>query len=364
MSSSRIVKLLIVDDKPENLQLIKGFFDGSDFSVFSTTSPEEAVEMCNEIEMDLLLVDIRMAVSGFDVYHSIRSTAKNSSTPVIYMAEKTDQENISKAFRMGCRDIITKPFQSDELISKISTHSLLHRYCRQIEELISSKEKIYSIISHDLRSPYNSIIAFSNLLIKNLSKTDNKEAVKYAEIINELSVRNLELIDSLLVYTKSFKQDMQDSFERININNLVSELLQVIQPSALLKEIQLSQIFCSPVDVLGNRDLIATMIRNIVANAIKFTDREGEVTIQIIAAEKWVEIAIADTGIGIDEAELNTLFSFDTKVSRKGTAGEVGNGYGLMLSKEIADKHHGEISAKSKPGVGTTFSVKLPVYNL
>lgn len=361
MNGGGFVKLLLVDDKPENLQLISGFFHGSTYTIHSTTSPEEAVDVCNEIEMDLLLIDIRMVVNGFDVYHSIQSTAKNSSTPVLFMAEKTDLENISKAFRMGCRDIITKPFQSEELISKVSTHSILHKHCRQIEELISAKEKIFTIISHDLRSPYNSLINFSSLLLKNLRQTDNIDGIKYAEIIKDLSVKNLELIDSLLLYTKSLKRDMRDSFEKININNLLSEILQVIHPSALLKEIQLSQVFCAPVLILGNRDLVATMIRNIVGNAIKFTDRGGRVTVQINAAEDWVEINITDTGIGIDKEELEALFNYDAKISRKGTAGEIGNGYGLILSNEIAIKHHGKISATSEPGLGTTFTIKLPL---
>lgn len=362
MNNIGLINLLIIDDKPKNLKLISSFFEDANYIVKSTTSPDEAISICKEIEFDLILLDIRMPVDGFQVFNLLKSTLKNADTPVIFMAEKTDLENISKAFKSGCRDILTKPFQLDELISKITTHSLLHIQYRQINELMSAKNKIFSIIGHDLRSPYNSLIGFSNLLLENLKDTKNVEAIKYTEIINKLSVKNLELLDSLLSYTKNLEKDALESFDKINITSLISEVLQIAQPSALLKNIKLTHEIGEATNIFGKRDLIATMVRNFVSNAIKFTNDGGYVTIQTEVTGDWVEIIISDNGVGIENEKLKTIFDYTKKNSSLGTAGETGTGYGLLLSKEIIDKHNGKISVDSQQGLGTKFKISLPRY--
>jgi len=362
MNNIGLINLLIIDDKPENLELISSFFEDSNYIIKSTVSPDEAIRICKEIEFDLILLDIRMPVDGFQVFSFIKSSVKNADTPVILMAEKTDLENITKAFKSGCRDILTKPFQPEELISKVTIHSFLHIQYKQINELMSAKNKIFSIIGHDLRSPYNSLIGFSNLLLDNLKETKNTEAIKYTEIINKLSVKNLELLDSLLNYAKNLEKDALESFDKINITSLISEVLQLAQPSALLKNIRLSHEIGEASNILGKRDLIATMLRNIVNNAIKFTNNDGYVSIQTKATGDWVEIIISDNGVGIQDEKLKGLFDYTKKESKQGTAGEVGTGYGLLLSKEIIDKHKGKITVNSKLGFGTNFKISLPRY--
>lgn len=363
MNNIGLINLLIIDDKPENLELISSFFEDANYIIKSTTSPDEAVSICKEVEFDLILLDVRMPIDGFQVYKLIKSNLKNADTPVIFMAEKTDLDNISKAFKLGCRDILTKPFQLEELISKITTHSLLHIQHRQINELMNAKNKIFSIIGHDLRSPYNSLIGFSNLLLENLKDTNNTEAIKYTEIINNLSVKNLELLDSLLIYAKNLEKDAVESFDKINITSFISEVLQISQPSALLKNIKLTHEISEATTILGKKDLIATMVRNFVSNAIKFTNDGGYVSIQTKVAGDWVEIIISDNGVGIEENKLETIFDYSKKYSKPGTAGEIGTGYGLLLSKEIIDKHNGKVSVESQQGLGTKFKICLPTYN-
>ena len=361
MQNAGQINLLIIDDKTENLEFFHGIFANADYNLKTTTSPDEAVKFCESIEFDLILIDIRMPVDGFSVFNMIKSTGKNYTTPVIFMAEKTDLENISKAFKIGCRDILTKPFQLEELLSKITTHSLLHIQFRQINELMSSNNKIFSVIGHDLRSPYNSLIGFSNLLLENLKESENIEAVKFSEIINRLSVKNLELLDSLLKYAKNLDKDAAQTSQKININSLISEVLHVIYPSAVLKKIRLSHEIGESSFINGKKDLIAAMIRNIVSNAIKFTNPGGFVTIKNVVVGGYVDIIISDNGIGMNENEIQSLFDYSQKTSTPGTAGEIGSGYGLLLSKEIIDKHNGKITVESKPGTGTIFKITFPL---
>lgn len=362
MNNIGLINLLIIDDKQENLDLISSFFEDANYLIKTTSSPDEAINTCKEIEFDLILLDVRMPVDGFQVFNLIKSTYKNASTPIIFMVEKTDYENISKAFKVGCRDILTKPFQLEELISKITTHSLLHIQYRQIQELMSAKEKIFAIIGHDLRSPFNSLIGFSDLLLQNLKETNNIEAIKYTEIINKVSVKNLDLLDSLLCYAKNLEKDALEAFDKININSLISEVLQITQPSALLKNIQLNHVIGESANICGKRDLIATMIRNFLSNAIKFTHEGGLVSIETVISVDWVEIIISDNGIGMDKNKIDTILDYSQKGSTPGTLGETGTGYGLLLSKEIIDKHNGKITIDSKLGEGTNFKINLPRY--
>lgn len=360
MNKLDFVNLLMIDDKQENLNLISSFFDDASYLVKTTTSVDEALAICQEIEFDLILLDIRMPVDGFKVFQKIKSSIKNLNTPVIFMAEKTDFDNIAKAFKTGCRDIITKPFQIEELISKISTHSLLHIQSRQIMELMSAKDKVLSIISHDLRSPYNSLIGFSNLLLENLNEANYTEAIKYTEVINKLSVKNLDLLDSLINYAKNLEKDALNAFDKINVNSLISEVLQVIQPTAMLKDIKLNLVIGESAEIHGKKDLIATMIRNILSNAIKFTPTGGQVTIQSHKNSNWVELIISDNGVGMDENKIESILTNSKIASTSGTSGELGTGYGLLLTKEIVEKHHGKITIDSKPGLGTSFRISLP----
>jgi signal transduction histidine kinase len=362
MNSIEIVKILIIDDKQKNLELISSFFSDSNYLLRTTTDPEEALQICNEFELDLILIDIRMPVDGFHVCHMIHSSRHNAKTPVIFMAERTNVDNIAKAFRMGCRDVITKPFQIDELLSKITTHSLLHINSRKIHELIKAKDKIFSIIGHDLRSPFNSLIGFSDLLIDNLSHTDNIEAQKYAQIVNKVSIKNLELLENLLTYAKDLENDANASFEKVNVNLLLSEVIQIVQPQALLKNIRLMQVFGQNEFTMGVKDLLATMIRNVLSNAVKFTPNNGNVTLSTKLVGNTIQIIISDDGIGMEQVYVDSLFDYEKKFSKEGTNGEVGSGYGLILSQEIATKHNGSIAVNSTPGEGSTFILSLPLH--
>jgi signal transduction histidine kinase len=354
------VNLLIIDDKEANLQLIARFFANAKYSIQSTTEPQQAIALCKEQEFDLILLDIRMPLSGFELSTQIQTSAYNARTPIIFMAEKTDYESIAQAFKLGCRDIITKPFKLEEIISKVNTHSLLYIQERRIRDLMVAKNKIFSIIGHDLRSPYNSLIGFSNLLLENLKPTHNTEAIKFTEIINHISVKNLELLDSLLAYTQDLEKESLSAFSKINVPILLSEILQITQPAATLKSITLTQEVGEPAFILGKRDLIATLIRNVLSNALKFTPKGGTVKIKTQCHEQWVLITVEDNGVGMTPDKIANLFTYSKKEATIGTFGETGTGYGLLLSKEILDKHHGTVTFESNVGKGTTLIISLP----
>jgi signal transduction histidine kinase len=242
----------------------------------------------------------------------------------------------------------------------VSIHALLNIHFKRINELMDAKNKIHSIIGHDLRAPFNTLIGFSDLLIENLKEEGQLENRKYAEVLKRISVKNLELLDNLLIYARNLESKSEFSMSEIPINQLITDTIQALQPSVELKKIMISHTVGPSAKIMGIKDLLATMIRNILSNAIKFTEDQGAIEVSTRITKNFVDIIIKDNGIGMNNDLISNIF--ENSKSRPGTVGETGKGYGLMLSKEVAEKHEGNISVSSIPEKGTIFTIKLPLF--
>lgn len=361
MSSKEYINLLVVDDKEENLSLISRFFEDSKFNVKTFSIAEAAVTVCKDNMFDLILLDVRMPVDGFQVYNMIKSVTKNAQTPVIFMAEATDLENISKAIKCGGRDILTKPFKVDELISKVTIHALLHIQNKRMNEFLEAKDKMLSIIAHDLRTPFNTLLGMSDLLMDTLKGSENISALRYSHQINNASIKTLELLDELLEYSRNLQNDALNILDVFDLSALIAEVLQEVQPVASIKNIHLTSVIDTTVHIHGIKSLISSMLRNFLSNAIKFSFEGGLVIVQTRVTADNVDIVITDKGIGMNDDTMNVLFDYSKKEVRTGTAGELGKGYGLLFSKEIIDKHSGVVKVQSKPNEGTVFTITFPL---
>lgn len=359
MKDFRQPKLLIVDDKQENTELITKLLHPLDFEVLQATSCKQTLDLCEQIEFELILLDVRMPVNSFETCHKIKTSKKNQETPVIFLAEKTDFENISEAFKHSCRDIILKPFQVEELLSKVTIHALIQQQQKQLRQLIETRDQIYSLIAHDLRNPFNALIGLSDLILKDLDDSDpHKQNVK---LINGISNQTLNLLDELLSYSRNIQTGQIASSQKILAKQIIEEAINTISCSAALKKITIT-FSCEPeVKISGDRNILLSAIRNLLSNAIKFTRINGHITIDAKATNDCLEIAISDNGIGMDETTINNLFNLKNRVSLKGTAGEAGTGFGLILTKELINLHQGEIKVNSKLNEGSTFTLKLPI---
>lgn len=229
-------------------------------------------------------------------------------------------------------------------------------------KLNQTKDKFLSIISHDLRTPFSSILGFTEMLLTNdrLSAEDQK---KYIGFIHESSGNMLELLNSLLDWTRLQTGRIEFEPAKIEAKEIIETSFSTLNGSAFKKDIKLINKVEGDIFLFVDKSLIVQALNNLISNAIKFTGNDGSITVGWKQTEnkRFCELSIKDTGVGIKEENLDKLFSIESKFTQEGTAGEKGTGLGLSLVKEIVERHGGKIRLESKYGKGTTFYITLPL---
>ena len=228
-------------------------------------------------------------------------------------------------------------------------------------ELNSSKDKFFSIITHDLKSPFTSIIGFSELLIEKIKVKDYSDIKEFSTIIHNSSWRAMDLLTNLIEWSRLQTGRMEFNPEKINIISLIEEVTELLNDSAWQKSIQIKKIMPDIINVFADKPMISTVLRNLLSNAVKFTRPGGKIVISAIKENSMVVVCVSDNGIGIKKDIIETLFRIGECTSTKGTKGEEGTGLGLLLVKDFVMKHGGEIRAESEIGKGSKFIFTLPL---
>jgi signal transduction histidine kinase len=231
----------------------------------------------------------------------------------------------------------------------------------RLNELNASKDKFFSIISHDLKSPFNSILGFSELLVEKIQNKDLEAIEEYALIIQKASTRAMDLLLNLLVWSRSQTGKMEFKPENIEIGSLINAATDLLTDTAKQKSITISNEGQQNVIVFADKAMISTILRNLISNAIKFTFPGGKVVISAEQKKNEIEITVIDNGIGIKKEVIRKLFHIDESYSTTGTQNEMGTGLGLLLCKEFIEKHGGKIGVESEEGKGSTFCFTIPI---
>ncbi len=231
----------------------------------------------------------------------------------------------------------------------------------KLEELNATKDKLFSIIAHDLRSPFNNILGFSDLLINNLNDYKIEQQNKYLGILNTSAKNTLLLLDNLLNWAKSQTGNINFCPKKIILSSLISEIIELSNTVAIAKDISLVQNCQPDIEVISDEDMLKAVLRNLITNAIKFTTPGGKISVIAIKRQNQIEIAVSDNGVGMDENTKNNLFSIKTNGSMLGTANEKGSGLGLILCKEFVEKQGGKIWVESEEEKGSIFKFTLPL---
>lgn len=243
-----------------------------------------------------------------------------------------------------------------------ASNQLISQKSLMMEELNNTKNKFFSIIAHDLKTPLNSLSGFSNLIINHIEYL-SKEEIKMMATDLDKSVRNLyDLLNNLLTWARSQMNTIEFKPQNLEVQLLFDDLIGLIQLNAQNKKIHIVTNVAHDTKVYVDENAIKTILRNLASNALKFTPEEGKITFTARNYnEKFVQIAINDTGVGMDDETMAKIFRIDSKHSTKGTQGETGTGLGLLLCKEFVEKNGGSITVDSVLDVGTTFKVLLPI---
>lgn len=232
----------------------------------------------------------------------------------------------------------------------------------ELQRLNAEKDKFMSIIAHDLKSPFNSIVGFSSLLLDMTYKKDLGRLQEYAGIINSSSQRAMNLLMNLIQWSQSQTGHMDFNPEHFNLAELLDEIAELFSHNAIQKSISITREIPAEVQVYADKAMIATIVRNLLSNAIKFTSDGGYIHLGVRQGPQEVTIAVRDSGKGIEKSVLDQLFHIDSNYSTPDTQGNKGTGLGLMLCKEFTDRHGGTIGVESELGKGSVFHFTIPFH--
>lgn len=231
----------------------------------------------------------------------------------------------------------------------------------QLNQLNATKDKFFSIIAHDLRNPFNSLIGFSDLLKRNAANYTTDEITEFANEMVDAAKSAYQLVENLLDWSRVQRGIIHPKPEWISASEIASEIKQIAFRQASTKNINITTETEPETEIFADREMVRMVLRNLVSNAIKFTPEQGTVTVKIHNNQIDSHFSVTDNGIGIKPDQLEQLFYIATKTSKAGTNGEQGTGLGLILCKEFVDLQGGEIWAHSSPNVGSEFHFTLPL---
>ena len=251
-------------------------------------------------------------------------------------------------------DLEAAMMQQAELNEKLRTSE------RQLKDLNVRKDKFFSIVSHDVKSMLVSAIGFSKLLISDADTLPREMVKEFASHVHSSTTNTYDLLENLLTWTRMQTGRMLYQRAWHGVDDLIQNNIRMLQDNAARKGIQLSREGDQAAQVYADRNMINSVLQNLISNAIKFTEQGGQVTVSSRTFDHLVEIAVRDNGVGISPENLNKLFRIDMNHSTPGTDEEEGTGRGLVICKEMIEKHEGRIWAESEPGKGSAFYFTLP----
>lgn len=383
-------KILIVDDRAENLYALEHVLKELDVEVIKATNGNDALIAILNHDFCMAILDVQMpGMDGYELAEFIRSEEKTQYLPVIFLsAVFSDDFHVFKGYQSGAVDFITKPFNPEILLNKVKVflkldqqkielhkknqqlreeiqqrkkvEESLRKNREQLKELNATKDKFFSIVAHDLKNPFNTLIGFSELLIYNADEISEEKIQHFYQLIHNAAKTGYNLLANLLEWSRSQTGRLRWSPVRFNLASICKDNLSFLTGSAKKKEISLSCSVSDKIYVFADMNMITTVLRNLISNALKFTDGGGKVDILARSHGETIEVQVCDTGIGISPEDITKLFRIDVNHSTIGTGEEKGTGLGLILCKEFVEKNNGKIWVESTPGKGSTFFFTLP----
>ena len=363
-------KILIVDDVMSNVLLLKVLLTNEKFAIATASNGRQALEQVEKENPDLVLLDVMMPdMSGFEVVQHLKSNPNTADIPIIFLTALNSTADIVKGFQVGANDFISKPFNKEELIirvthqiSLVAAKRLILSKTEELQRTIAGRDKLYSVIAHDLRSPMGSIKMVLNMLILNLpSEKIGAEMYELLTMANQTTEDVFSLLDNLLKWTKSQIDKLNVVYQDVDLVEVTDGVIEIFSMVASLKKIRIREMKPEKMMVNADIDMLKTVVRNLLSNAIKFSKENSEVLVKMEEVDGMAVVSVQDYGCGISEEGQKKLLHTDTHFSTFGTNNEEGSGLGLLLCKDFVVKNGGKLWFTSKEGEGSIFSFSIPV---
>ena len=362
-------KILIVDDVMSNVLLLKVLLTNEKFAIATASNGRQALEQVEKENPDLVLLDVMMPdMSGFEVAQHLKSSPKTADIPIIFLTALNSTADIVKGFQVGANDFISKPFNKEELIirvthqiSLVAAKRLILSKTEELQRTIAGRDKLYSVIAHDLRSPMGSIKMVLNMLILNLpAEKIGTEMYELLTMANQTTEDVFSLLDNLLKWTKCQIGKLKVVSQDVDLVEVTDSVIEIFSMVASLKKIKIREMKPEKMMVNADIDMLKTVVRNLLSNAIKFSKENSEVLVKMEEVDGMAVVSVQDHGCGISEEGQKKLLHTDTHFSTFGTNNEEGSGLGLLLCKDFVVKNGGKLWFTSKEGVGSIFSFSIP----
>ena len=362
-------KILIVDDVMSNVLLLKILLTNEHFQVCTANCGQACIEQARKEHPDLILLDVMMPdINGFDTAVIMKKDDELKDIPIIFLTALNTPQDLVKGFQVGANDFLTKPFNKEELvmrvmqqISLVAAKRIIEQQNAELKATLNNRDKMYSVIAHDLRSPMASIRMVLNLVVASTSAdTVGEELYTLLDQANRESEEVHDLLDNLLKWTKSQTGRLNVVLQDLDLNDIVPGVVDIFNMIAQTKHISLElKKSDAPLKVTADNDMLKTVLRNFMSNAIKFSPENS--TIQIIMTDEgeFARVSVKDQGVGIEADRIGSIFHKGE--TTYGTGGEEGSGLGLQLCQDFARKNGGACYVESVIGQGSTFSFTIPM---
>lgn len=362
-------KILIVDDVVSNVLLLKILLTNEKFQVCTANCGNACIEQAKAEKPDLILLDVMMPdISGFDTAVILKKDPQTADIPIIFLTALNNPSDLVHGFQVGANDFLTKPFNKEELVVRVmhqitlvAAKRLIQKQNEELRATISNRDKMYSVIAHDLRSPMASIRMVLNLVVSAMSPdTIGPELFELLDKANRESEECHDLLDNLLKWTKSQTGRLTVVLQDLDLNDIVPGVVDIFEMIAVTKKIKLQYTGTStPLKVRADNDMLKTIVRNFMSNAIKFSSEGSVIEISMKKEGNFAKVSVRDHGVGISSDRIDSIFHKGE--TTYGTGGEEGSGLGLQLCADFAHKIGGDVMVESVLNEGSTFSVLIPL---
>ncbi len=360
--------ILLADDLPENLAVLGNILRNEGYQIAIANNGQQAVKIAASRKPDLVLLDVAMPeMDGLTASRLMKENPESENIPIIFLTARTDTSDVLRGFEAGAVDYITKPFKAAELLARVSTHielkqsrDLIFRQKAELTHLLATKDKLFSIISHDLRSPFAGLLTMISIMVEGFDSYQKEELRDSMKLIRDTSEQMHTLMQNLLNWAKLQTSALEFKPSKLQLESHIRKSTDVFTLNSSKKGIQINSEIPESYYVMADPDLLRIILHNLLGNAIKFSYSGGTILISCTSDQDSITVKISDNGVGMTQLQTENLFKPGNYVSTTGTANEPGSGLGLILCKEMIEKMNGKIGIESLQGTGSTFWISLP----
>ena len=353
--------IVLVDDERANLLLLRTYLKDIDCSVSAYQDPVRALEVAEQAPPDLMVIDLQMPeMDGIELCRRLKAASSTRLVPVLVVTALDSRERRLAALEGGADDFLSKPIDRVELLARVRSLLRLKGVMDQLQDANLAKNEFLANMSHEMRQPLNSILGFTELLLTNpQALADQPRAHRYIDNVQTAGRHLLALITDVLDLAKIESRRLELTLIEVEVKELLTSLYEMMLPIARSKGVRLRVRAQPRLAVVADDMRLRQIVLNLVTNAVKFTPSGGLVSIGASSGAGWMEITVADTGVGIAVEDQGRVFEAFTQLD-VATNREPGAGLGLAMVKQLTELHGGRVSLESELGRGTTVKVRLP----